>query len=444
MRSFRDRFREESWYGKPQDRTWSTIEKALERFIKVEIKKFGGKVCKKTSKRDFDRFKTAYQSLFFAQVNDLLKKDVGVKNGLFAAMGAGAATLAEGHVFWMKDMTGDDDSLQNEFDGLSQREQRCATSLQELSRNLMLYHIELVISDAFRTKLVDLKRQKDELGDDVEWSETMALLRKQLKNQDTRYLAESVFTVRREDQSALIEWVLFFMSMIKYCTAATIVMPTKLYYQLFIGQVSALEIKHVVYAYPRSEEECDEFEFDEFRDHIKTLQQDKMPTFYAKQVRAFTATMLVAQKTVRFIRTTTAADLPMKTGHHQPKARRNVTVSRASASMPKASTLMKEGSVISSSRLQISRKRRRPTEARRVNTRRMPRNPEERRVAPTGIQAIPLARLDGATNVGKSISRIASAYLASVDRVTCARRLTSPTARDLRRRPTVLTQGQTR
>ena len=300
MRSFRDRFREESWYGKPQDRTWSTIEKALERFIKVEIKKFGGKVCKKTSKRDFDRFRTAYQSLFFAQVNDLLKKDVGVKNGLFAAMGAGAATLAEGHVFWMKDMTGDDDSLQNEFDGLSQREQRCATSLQELSRNLMLYHIELVISDAFRTKLVDLKRQKDELGEDVEWSEAMALLRKQLKNQDTRYLAESVFTVRREDQSALIEWVLFFMSMIKYCTAATIVMPTKLYYQLFIGQVSALEIKHVVYAYPRSEEECDEFEFDEFRDHIKTLQQDKMPTFYAKQVRAFTATMLVAQKTVRF------------------------------------------------------------------------------------------------------------------------------------------------
>ena len=158
MRSFRDRFREESWYGKPQDRTWSTIEKALERFIKVEIKKFGGKVCKKTSKRDFDRFRNAYQSLFFAQVNDLLKKDVGVKNGLFAAMGAGAATLAEGHVFWMKDMTGDDDSLQNEFDGLSQREQRCATSLQELSRNLMLYHIELVISDAFRTKLVDLKR----------------------------------------------------------------------------------------------------------------------------------------------------------------------------------------------------------------------------------------------------------------------------------------------
>jgi len=164
----------------------------------------------------------------------------------------------------------------------------------------MLYHIELVISDAFRTKLVDLKRQKDELGEEVEWNDAMALLRKQLKNQDTRYLAESVFTVRREDQSALIEWTLFFMSMIKYCAAATIVMPVKLYYQLFIGQVSVLEIKHVIYAYPRTEDECDAFVFDDYRDHVKTLQQDKMPTFYAKQVRSFTATMLVAQKSVRF------------------------------------------------------------------------------------------------------------------------------------------------
>ena len=157
MRSFRDRFREESWFSKPQERSWTTIEKALERFVKSEIRKFGGKVCKKTSKRDFDRFKVAYQSLFFQQVNDLLKKDVGVKNGLFAAMGAGAASLAEGHVFWMKDMAGDNDEPQAEFDALSEREQRCATSLQELSRDLMLYHVGLVVPHSFRAKLVSSK-----------------------------------------------------------------------------------------------------------------------------------------------------------------------------------------------------------------------------------------------------------------------------------------------
>jgi hypothetical protein len=96
--AFRERFREESWFRKPQDRTWTDIEKALERFLKNELPKFDGEISKDTSKRNFDRFKTAYESLFFQKVNDFLKRDLGVKNGLFAAMGAGAAMLGEGHV----------------------------------------------------------------------------------------------------------------------------------------------------------------------------------------------------------------------------------------------------------------------------------------------------------------------------------------------------------
>ena len=168
MASFRERFREESWFRKPQERSWAGIEKAMERFVKVELKKCGGKIAKGTSKRDFERFQVAYRSLFFQQVNDFLKRDVGVKNGLFAAMGAGAATLGEGHVFWMKDMTGENDQFQAEYDAMDPRQQRCATHLQELSRDLMLYHIELVISDAMKTKLVDLKRQKEEAGEVVE------------------------------------------------------------------------------------------------------------------------------------------------------------------------------------------------------------------------------------------------------------------------------------
>ena len=99
----------------------------------------------------------------------------------------------------------------------------------------------------------------------------MSALRKELKNQDTHYLAESVFTVRRDDQSMLIKWTLFFMGMMKYCLAASITLPVKLYYQMFIGQVAPSEIKHVVYACPKSEEECDAFSFDDYRDKIKSL-----------------------------------------------------------------------------------------------------------------------------------------------------------------------------
>jgi hypothetical protein len=135
----------------------------------------------------------------------------------------------------MKDIVGDDASLQAEFDALDVREQRCATHLQELMRDLMLYHIELVISDPMRMKLVDLKRLKVEANTVVEWADAVDTLSKQLKNRDTRYLAESVLTVRRDEQSALIEWVMFFINMIKYCSESAIRLSTKLYYTMLMG-----------------------------------------------------------------------------------------------------------------------------------------------------------------------------------------------------------------
>jgi hypothetical protein len=299
MRAFRERFREESWFPKPQNRTWPAVLKALEAFHNTELKKVGGKVMKETSKRDFVRFKVLYQSMFFQVINDFLKRDVGVKNGLFAAMGAGASTLGEGHVYWMKDITGDTPGLQAEFDGLDPRQQRCAMHLQELTRDHMLYHIETVVSDAMRTKLVDLKRQKEEANETVKWKDAVNLIDQNLKNLDTCYLAESIFTVRHDDQSALLEWIFFFIGMMKYCSDATIKLPTKLYYTMFFGQVSSQEIKHVTYEYPKTEQEQDDFEFDDYRDTIKKLPQDKMPTFYQKQVRAFTQTMLVQPNNVR-------------------------------------------------------------------------------------------------------------------------------------------------
>ena len=302
MRAFRERFREESWFQQPQGRQWPGIEKALERFEKNELKKAGGKINKETSKRDFDRFKIAYESQFFQLINDFLKRDLGVKNGLFAAMGAGAATLGQGHVYWMGDMTGDDGSQQAAFDALTDREQRCAVHLQELSRDQMLYHIELVVSDEMRMKLVELKRQTEANNNVVQWSDAVELMSKQLKNLDTRFLAESVFTVRRDDGSALIEWTLFFINMMSYCTAATIRLPTKLYYSMFMGQVCKPEIKHVAYAYPSTEDECDAFDFDAYRDAVKALPQDKFPAFHQNQVRGFTKHMLVSPGMIRDVK----------------------------------------------------------------------------------------------------------------------------------------------
>ena len=51
----------------------------------------------------------------------------------------------------------------------------------------MLYHIETVISDAMRTKLVDLRRQKEDANTKVEWQDALDLIGENLKNLDTRY-----------------------------------------------------------------------------------------------------------------------------------------------------------------------------------------------------------------------------------------------------------------
>lgn len=74
-----ERFREESWFPKPIDRSWPEIEKKVACFLKEETKKYGGAISKDISTRVFTRFQTGYEPMFFAIVNDLLKKDIGVK-----------------------------------------------------------------------------------------------------------------------------------------------------------------------------------------------------------------------------------------------------------------------------------------------------------------------------------------------------------------------------
>ena len=61
MQAFSERFREESWFKKPLDKSWPEILKKVSRFVKEELKKFEGVVGKDTSTRDFNRFKIEYE-----------------------------------------------------------------------------------------------------------------------------------------------------------------------------------------------------------------------------------------------------------------------------------------------------------------------------------------------------------------------------------------------
>lgn len=170
-------------------------------------------------------------------------------------MGTGQSQLAAGHVYWMKDIVGDDNSLQAEYDAMPAREQSCATHLQTLTRNVMLYYVETVISRPMKSKLVEFLREKSAVNKELEWADAKSLFKRNLVDVDPRFLVETVFTVRRDELSTLLVWINFFVTLMKYCTDTAITLPKHLYFTMFIGQVSPKKINHVTFAYLKTHDQ---------------------------------------------------------------------------------------------------------------------------------------------------------------------------------------------
>jgi hypothetical protein len=232
----------------------------------------------------------------------LLKKDVGVKNGLYAAMWAGQSQLAAGHVYWMKDIVEDDTSLQAEYDALPAREQSCATHLQTLTRDLRLYYAETVISRTMKSKLVELFREKSAANEELKWTDAKSLFKRNLVDVDPRFLVEAVFTVRRDELSTLLVWINFFVTLMKYCTDAAITLPKHLYFTMFIVKVSPKEVNHVTFAYPKTHNERERFNFERYRAAVKRMPQHNFPPLHQKEVRSFTKLMFVPPDLVKLDR----------------------------------------------------------------------------------------------------------------------------------------------
>ena len=137
------RFKKETGFRKPLNREWPDVSKKVSAFAKGNLAiECGGTIRKNTTKRNFRRFKEKYESLFFRFIIDLIKKDNGAKVTMFAEMDSGPQTLGAGHIYWMNDMAGDLDELQDEYDALDTREQGCAIRLQETTRDLFLFSLE--------------------------------------------------------------------------------------------------------------------------------------------------------------------------------------------------------------------------------------------------------------------------------------------------------------
>ena len=99
-KALRKSFQEEVCFKKPLTRDWDDATKLVVTYSKTTLTvECGDKITKATSRRTFRKFQKSYQSLFFRFVNGLFKRYLGVKSGLFAAMGAGAQMLGEGHIY---------------------------------------------------------------------------------------------------------------------------------------------------------------------------------------------------------------------------------------------------------------------------------------------------------------------------------------------------------
>ena len=207
-RHLRKKFSEQVCSKNPLDREWTDATKEVGIFSKSILHEIcGGKVSKSMTLCAFKKFRKAYESLFFRFVNGLIKRDLGVKSGLFAAMGAGAQTLGAGHIYWMKDITGDEagQAFQDKFDALAQWEQDSAIWLQTTTRSILLYYLKEVVSEEIMSALLELLRSKTEAGVVLEWDDACKLMIADLVDQDALYLVQMLLTVYRDEGDSLLQ-----------------------------------------------------------------------------------------------------------------------------------------------------------------------------------------------------------------------------------------------
>ena len=264
-KALRKRFQEEVCFKKPLTRDWDDATKLVVTYSKTTLAvECGGKITKATSRRAFRKFQKSYQSLFFRFVNGLIKRDLGVKSGLFAAMGAGAQTLGEGHIYWMKDLTGDSSELQAELDALNQRQQQSAIWLQTQMRDFLLFYLNYVVSAQKLSALLELLRTKTAADEDLEWFDATELLSSDLKDMDARYLAEASLSLHRDEGDSLVVWCRDYKMTRTLSEEAGVQFPNTMHYELLMGQVTQKEMTATAFKTPDTEAQREAFDFEAF------------------------------------------------------------------------------------------------------------------------------------------------------------------------------------
>ena len=233
MKGFTNRYREETYFKRPLGREWTV--KTFAPFVLKMKADHGGIVTKQTTPREFARIVKLYESFWLDHLNLLLRKDDAVKNGMLAALGVAvaetpAANMGAGFIFWQDDPHGGDNSpeMQARFDALPQSEQDRCDWLQKSYNDFLLYFMEKIIGARLMTSLRDqyvIAVDDDQL---FTWMTAVQYVNTKLSGADSLYLAVGTITILRDDDTIILEWILFQKSLRKQCAEARIVCPNEL------------------------------------------------------------------------------------------------------------------------------------------------------------------------------------------------------------------------
>ena len=211
---------------------------------------------------------------------------------MLPAMGAAQAVAVQaatgvGYIFWTKDRCSDSNKpgFQAEFDAMTQQEQDRCSYLQETTTQFHNYYVDKIVGKHILSGIRDKFAVARAGGNELAWLEVKTHIKSYLKEADSKYLLDAMASIRREDKSERIAWVLFMKDLRRVATKGGIIAPARLWCTLLLGQVGKPERAAGKFKLPKTDSEREDFVYAEFEDEVKGVAPGTFPEFRCSHVK---------------------------------------------------------------------------------------------------------------------------------------------------------------
>ena len=289
-------FSDDTWFLPPLGRELSF--RSLEDWLKTKLPPLGGAVTAATPFRTYLKICRGYESAVVLSITTLLQKDVGAAQSLCSASGKSSSKdLGPGYLHWTSYYcTGasglsQQRKLQSAFGRPEKEDKKVVGWLQDLTDDVLLYHVEKLVSPAMRTR-VAREWQRHEFASQkaqpsgggaqktiqrFRWKHAKACIGKDLPDQDVRTVTDAVASIIRSEGGQLLSWTQVWLTLQILAARLEVSYPNAHWCKQFLGQVSSQEIRAGQLDVPTSKSEMATFDITEFEDQVLALAQDTLP-----------------------------------------------------------------------------------------------------------------------------------------------------------------------